>query len=70
MRSVEQVVDEGWFGPEVTDAARRRLGDVAVVAKERWYFLDPADAPRLEMIGRHGSLTADEMFVPMLTFVS
>lgn len=70
VRSVEQVVDEGWFGPEVTDAARRRLGDVAVVAKERWYFLDPADAPRLEMIGRHGSLTADEMFVPMLTFVS
>ena len=70
VRSVDQVIDEGWFGPEVSDAARQRLGDVAVVAKGRHYFLDPADAPRIELVGRHGSLTADEMFVPMLTFVS
>jgi type I phosphodiesterase/nucleotide pyrophosphatase len=70
IRTVDEVIDDGWFGPSVSDTARARLGDVAVVAKERWYFLDPADAPRIELIGRHGSLTADEMFVPMLTFVS
>ncbi len=70
IRTVDEVIDEGWFGPSVSDAARGRLGDVAVVAKERWYFLDPADSPRIELVGRHGSLTADEMFVPMLTFVS
>jgi len=70
VRSVDEVIDEGWFGPVVTDAARSRLGDVAVVAKGQHYFLDPADAPRIELIGRHGSLTADEMLVPMLTFVS
>ena len=70
IRTADEVIDEGWFGPSVSDAARRRLGDVAVVAKEQWYFLDPADAPRIELIGRHGSLTADEMFVPMLTFTS
>jgi hypothetical protein len=70
VRSAEQIVDEGWFGSEVTDAARSRLGDVAVVARGRHYFLDPADSPRVELIGRHGSLTADEMFVPMLTFAS
>ena len=68
VRPVDQVVDEGWFGSAVSDAARERLGDVAVVAKDRWYFLDPADSPRIELIGRHGSLTADEMLVPMLTF--
>ena len=28
----EQILDEGWFGPTVNDQARRRLGDVAVVA--------------------------------------
>jgi len=70
VRSVDQVVDEGWFGPVVTDAARSRLGDVAVVAKAQHYFLDSADAPRIELVGRHGSLTADEMLVPMLTFAS
>ena len=29
----EQILDEGWFGPTVNDQARRRLGDVAVVAR-------------------------------------
>jgi hypothetical protein len=70
VRSVEQVIDDEWFGPVVTDAARSRLGDVALVAKGQHYFLDPADAPRIELIGRHGSLTSDEMLVPMLTFAS
>ena len=62
------MIDDGWFGPEVSDAARSRLGDVAVVAKDRWYFTDTADNPRTELIGRHGSLTADEMLIPVLTF--
>ncbi|MEQ8841295.1 MAG: alkaline phosphatase family protein [Acidimicrobiales bacterium] len=70
VRSVDQVIDEGWFGPVVTDAARARLGDVAVVAKGPHYFLDSADAPRIELVGRHGSLTPDEMLVPMLSFAS
>ena len=68
VRTVDEVIDDGWFGPVVTDAARSRLGDVAVVAKGANYFLDPADAPRVELAGRHGSLTADEMYVPLLTF--
>lgn len=70
VRSVDEVIDEGWLGPSVSDVARSRLGDVAVAARDRWYFLDPADAPRVELIGRHGSLTPDEMLVPMLTFAS
>lgn len=70
VHTAEEMVDEGWFGPEVTDAARSRLGDVAVVAKDCWYFTDPADNPRTELIGRHGSLTPDEMLIPVLTFTS
>ena len=54
----------------MTDAARSRLGDVAVVAKDRWYFTDPADSPKIELVGRHGSLTPDEMLIPVLTFTS
>ena len=59
-------IDDGWWGPEVTDAARSRLGDVALVAREPVSFVDPADTGPFELVGRHGSLTAAEMFVPLL----
>ena len=62
----EQVIDEGWFGPTVTDEARSRLGDVALVAREALAFSDPADGGAFALRARHGSLTADEMFVPLL----
>ena len=40
---MEQVVDEGWFGPTVTERRRSRLGDVALVARDAVSFDDPAD---------------------------
>lgn len=64
--TVDQVIDEGWFGPIVTDEARSRLGDVALVAREALAFSDPADSGAFPLRARHGSLTADEMFVPLL----
>lgn len=64
--TVDQVIDEGWFGPLVTDAARSRLGDVALVAREVVSYVDPADTGLYELRARHGSLTADEMLVPFL----
>lgn len=64
--TVDQVIDEGWFGATVTDAARSRLGDVALVAREALAFADPADSGAFPLRARHGSLTADEMFVPLL----
>ena len=63
---VDTVVDEGWFGPVVTDAARRRLGDVALVAREPVSFVDPADSGPFALVARHGSLTDAEMLVPLL----
>ncbi|MCU0312303.1 MAG: alkaline phosphatase family protein [Acidimicrobiales bacterium] len=63
---VDEVVDAGWLGPRVTDAARRRLGDVALVAREAVSFVDPADSGPFELIARHGSLTTAEMLVPLL----
>jgi predicted AlkP superfamily pyrophosphatase or phosphodiesterase len=64
--SLEQVIDEGWFGPRVTDDARSRLGDVALVAREVVSYVDPTDTGLYELRARHGSLTADEMLVPFL----
>ena len=49
---------------------KRILGTVPVEADGSAYFAVPADSPRLQLRGRHGSLTPDEMLVPMLTFTS
>ena len=66
VRTRDQTIDEGWWGDRVTDAARSRLGDVALVAREPVSFNDPADTGPFVLVGRHGSLTADEMCVPLL----
>ena len=65
----EQVIDEGWLGPTVSDVARERLGDVALVARADQAFLHSSDGSA-RMIGRHGSLTAAEMLVPLLVHVA
>ena len=57
VRTREQTIDEGWWGPQVTDAAapaprRRRPRRPDAVS-----FVDPADTGPFELIGRHGSLT-------------
>jgi predicted AlkP superfamily pyrophosphatase or phosphodiesterase len=64
--SVDQTVDEGWFGPRVSPESRRRLGDVALAAKGIATFEDPADSGPYALISRHGSLTSAEMLVPLL----
>ena len=63
-RSVDEVGSAGWLGNRVTSTARGRLGDVAVVARDPVAFVDPAETSSIELIGRHGSLTAAEMLVP------
>jgi hypothetical protein len=62
----DQAVADGWFGPKVTESARSRFGDVALVAREPIAFHDPDDTGPYILIGRHGSLTAEEMLVPLL----
>ena len=64
--SQEEMIADGWFGPRVTDAARSRLGDVALVAKGTVAFFDPDDGGPFELISRHGSATSAEMRVPLL----
>ena len=67
--SVEQVIDEGWFGPSLSSPARARLGDVALVAHEPVALVDPArPGPLLQ--SRHGSLTRAEMLVPLMTAIA
>ncbi len=62
----DETIDNGWFGPRVTDVARKRLGDVALVPFEDVSFHEPNDTGPYQLVCRHGSLTAAEMHVPLL----
>lgn len=66
VRTAEEVIDAGWFGPEVDPRLHPRLGDVALVAREPVAFDDPTDTGPFSLIGRHGSMTAAEIDVPLL----
>jgi hypothetical protein len=65
--SRDQLLDEGWLGPgPVVASIRRRVGDVILAPREPVAFVDPDLPNEANLIGAHGSLTADEMFVPLL----
>jgi len=57
---------EGWFGGRLHPEVGERLGDVVLAARRPVAFLDPADIGEVTMCSRHGSLTPEEMFVPLL----
>lgn len=62
----QQMEEEGWFGGALTPGVRARLGDVALIPFEPIAYLDPADTGDARLVCRHGSLTADEMLVPLV----
>ena len=68
VRTREQIIDERWFGPTMSDAAASRLGDVALVAHAPIGFDDPGEPHIDRLVGRHGSLTEAEMLVPVLHY--
>lgn len=67
--SAERMLDEGWFGPSVAAPIRRRLGDVALVARADVSFHADDDTGPFELRCRHGSLTPAEVHVPLLSAV-
>ncbi len=68
VRDAEEIIEEGWLGGVPDDAVRSRLGDVALVPFAPTAFLDPADTGEQRLVCRHGSLTEDEMIVPLLAW--
>ncbi len=63
-----EVVEGGWFGP-VADGYLERVGDVVVAMRDRVAVVDSRrQRPQLlALLGLHGSLTVDEVAVPLLT---
>jgi hypothetical protein len=64
--SREEVVGKGWFGP-VESQVVPRLGDVVVACHGDTAVVSTADFPyENTLVGLHGSLTPDEMLIPIL----
>jgi hypothetical protein len=64
----DEAISAGWFGPTVPDRIRPRIGEVAAAAYGRVGVMqrgvDPAQG---RMVGHHGSMTAREQLVPLVT---
>lgn len=59
-------IGRGWFGP-VSSGVLPRLGDVVVACHGDTAVLSTADFPyEATLVGLHGSLTPDEMLIPLL----
>jgi hypothetical protein len=65
--SQEEAIAAGWFGPQVSDAVRERIGDVLAALRGRAGALRRVAEPlESSLIGQHGSLTPAERLVPFL----
>ncbi|WP_111767502.1 alkaline phosphatase family protein [Nakamurella deserti] len=73
VRTRDEAVADGWFGPVVDERVRPRIGDVLVAAAMTDFGLVDSrvvDRKVLRLIGQHGSLTEPEQRVPFLTFLT
>lgn len=62
----DEAIARGWFGP-VDDAVRDRVPDVVAALRGTAAVVCPTAEPLLSRLpGQHGSLSADELVVPLL----
>lgn len=69
LRTREEVLDLGWFGPGAArDAVAGRIGDLVVACHGEIAVVDSRTQPPLVLglLGLHGSLTHDEVAIPLL----
>lgn len=64
VRTRDEAIEEGWFGP-VDDQLRERWGQVLVAMRQDWAVMSERFPREYSLVGMHGSLTPDEMLVPL-----
>jgi len=65
--SRDEAIAAGWFGPRVAEHVRPRIGDLIVAASDSLTIIrSKAEPLPSELLGHHGSLTANEQLVPLL----
>lgn len=63
----EDAIAAGWFGPLVPDHIRMRIGDIVAAAFAPIGMVQRSvDNGLADLIGHHGSMTAEEQYVPFL----
>jgi len=64
----DEAISTGLYGPTVADHIRTRIGDVVALARSGSAVVDTRVTPPglLALIGLHGSVTEDELIVPLL----
>lgn len=65
IRTRDEAIEDGWFGP-VANNLRERYGHVLVAMRNDRAVMTRTQPRELTLVGMHGSLTADEMLVPLL----
>ncbi len=66
VRTRDEAIRAGWFGPTVTREAAARIGDLVVLATgDGGIVRSGAEPLQSLMIGHHGSLTPAELHVPL-----
>jgi len=65
-----EAIAEGWFGASVHPRVAPRIGDLLVAARKSIAYYDGRDAQRSgrTMVGQHGSMSREELLVPVLRF--
>jgi predicted AlkP superfamily pyrophosphatase or phosphodiesterase len=64
----DEVIERGWFGPTVSEAARERIGDlVALAIADVAIVRRKAESRSSLLIGHHGGLSSAELLVPLLS---
>jgi predicted AlkP superfamily pyrophosphatase or phosphodiesterase len=61
-----EVLDEELLGRDATGSVPGRIGDVVLAARDAVAFVDPALPNEATLRSGHGSLTPDEMLVPLV----
>jgi len=65
--SRDDAIGLGLFGPTIDPDARRRIGDVIALSRDNGGVVERRKLPRLSaMPGQHGSITDEELLVPLL----
>ena len=66
VRRRSEAIAEGWFGPNFPAPMNGRLGDVVIAPFAPVSLFEEADSGPFNLICRHGSLTEDEVLVPLI----
>ncbi len=67
VREVAGMIEDGWFGPQVSPAFRSRVGDLVILpyrGEAVWWYEKDKFVQRY--YGHHGGLTQQEMEIPLL----